>query len=50
MDPARCRKKDVAMEFRWIAVLALWTMLVGPMLDMSKAAPRARSQATRSAR
>lgn len=21
------------MEFRWVAVLALWTLLVGPMLN-----------------
>jgi hypothetical protein len=35
------------MEFRWIALLALWTMLVGPMLDVSHAVPKARSQATK---
>jgi hypothetical protein len=25
--------KEIPMEFRWIAILALWTMLVGPMLN-----------------
>ena len=36
-----------AMEFRWIAVLTLWTMLIGPMLDTPVGAAKARSQPTR---
>jgi len=32
------------MEFRWIAVLTLWTMLVGPMVDAPLGQPKARSQ------
>lgn len=32
------------MEFRWIAMLTLWTMLVGPMVDAPLGQPKARSQ------
>jgi hypothetical protein len=32
------------MEFRWIAALTLWTMLVGPMVDAPLGQPKARSQ------
>jgi hypothetical protein len=32
------------MEFRWIAILTLWTILVGPMLDAPLGQPKARSQ------
>ncbi len=35
------------MEFRWIAILTLWTMLVGPVLDMPVGTPTAQSQSTR---
>lgn len=35
------------MEFRWIVVLALWTMLVGPMLNAPMGATKARSQPTK---
>lgn len=28
------------MEFRWVAFITLWTMLVGPIMDMSPG-PRA---------
>ena len=38
------------MEFRWVAVLALWTMLVGPMLDAPVGQPKARSQPAKTAR
>jgi hypothetical protein len=32
--------KDALMEFRWIALLALWTLLSGPILAMQfKASP-----------
>jgi len=35
------------MEFRWIAILSLWTMLVGPMLDTPVGVAKARSQPSR---
>jgi hypothetical protein len=35
------------MEFRWIAALTLWTMLVGPVLDMRVGTNPAQSQSTR---
>ena len=34
------------MEFRWIAIITLWTLLAGPMFDSSVNASR--SQQTRS--
>ena len=36
--------KGPVMEFRWIAALTLWTLLVGPMLDVPVGAIKARSQ------
>ncbi|MBI2806982.1 MAG: hypothetical protein HYX68_18530 [Planctomycetes bacterium] len=33
------------IEFRWVVVLTLWTMLIGPILDFTKSTPTA--QATR---
>jgi len=38
------------MEFRWIAVLTLWTLLVGPMLDSPLGQPKVRSQPAKSVR
>jgi hypothetical protein len=33
---------DSAMiEFRWIVVLTLWTLLIGPILDLTQSAPTA---------
>jgi hypothetical protein len=29
------------MEFRWVAFITLWTMLVGPIMGMPIAAPKA---------
>jgi hypothetical protein len=29
------------MEFRWVAFITLWTMLVGPIMDMSVGSSRA---------
>ena len=29
------------MEFRWVVFITLWTMLVGPVLDMPFGAPEA---------
>lgn len=29
------------IEFRWVAVIALWTMLIGPVMDMPFGAPKA---------
>jgi hypothetical protein len=29
------------MEFRWVAFITLWTMLVGPVMDMPIGAPKA---------
>lgn len=39
------------MEFRWLIILALYTLLIGPVLDKpwSDAGANARSQTTRSA-
>ena len=34
------------LEFRWIVLLTLWTLLIGPILDFTHSAPTA--QATRS--
>ena len=35
------------MEFRWIAIIALWTLLAGPMFDspLGPKSPEARSHA-----
>jgi hypothetical protein len=36
LRPTRRRRwayQGRVMEFRWIAILALWTLLVGPMLQ-----------------
>jgi hypothetical protein len=40
------------MEFRWVAFITLWTMLVGPIMDMPTGAPKASpgSNAPRSAK
>ena len=27
------------MEFRWVIVLALWTLLIGPVLDFTQSNP-----------
>jgi hypothetical protein len=35
------------MEFRWIAALTLWTMLIGPILDTPIGVAKARSQPAR---
>ena len=29
------------IEFRWIALITLWTMLVGPVFDLAPTASRA---------
>jgi hypothetical protein len=29
------------MEFRWVAFITVWTMLVGPVLDMPFGSPKA---------
>jgi hypothetical protein len=29
------------MEFRWVVLITLWTMLVGPVMDMPLASPKA---------
>jgi hypothetical protein len=34
------------IEFRWIVLLTLWTLMIGPILDFTQSAPTA--QATRS--
>ena len=40
------------MEFRWIAALTLWTLLIGPVMDApwGDANAKARSQGSRTAR
>jgi hypothetical protein len=38
--------KDSAMiEFRWVVILALWTLLIGPVVDLKRHSPTA--EATR---
>lgn len=27
------------MEFRWVILLTLWTLLIGPVLDFTQSAP-----------
>ena len=34
------------IEFRWVAVIALWTMLVGPVFDLAPTASRAQHNRT----
>jgi hypothetical protein len=29
------------MEFRWVALIALWTMLIGPVLDLAPGTSKA---------
>lgn len=29
------------MEFRWVVVLTLWTLLIGPILDFTHSTPTA---------
>jgi hypothetical protein len=29
------------MEFRWVALITLWTMLIGPVMDMPLASSKA---------
>jgi len=38
------------IEFRWIAVIALWTILIGPVLDRPADATTAQSQRNAPAR
>src|SRR5262245_22040466 len=38
------------VEFRWIAVLTLWTLLIGPMLDAPLGQPKVRSQSAKTMR
>ncbi len=37
------------MEFRWIAILTLWTILIGPMIDAPFGQTKARSQPAKTA-
>lgn len=37
------------IEFRWIALIALWTMLIGPILDQAAPTPRGPSSHTHAA-
>lgn len=32
------------MEFRWIALITLWTLLAGPMFDVPLKAPRPQAE------
>jgi hypothetical protein len=45
MLPPFTTKESAMIEFRWVALLTLWTMLIGPILDFTQNAPTA--QATR---
>jgi hypothetical protein len=33
------------MEFRWVILLTLWTLLIGPVLDFTQSAPTAPARA-----
>jgi hypothetical protein len=37
------------IEFRWIAFLALWTMMIGPVLDFAQKSPPAQQARAKSA-
>jgi hypothetical protein len=34
------------MDFRWVSVIAIWTLLSGPVFHASKGQPRASHQGT----
>jgi hypothetical protein len=34
------------IEFRWVALITLWTMLIGPVFDLSPSASRAQQTRT----
>jgi hypothetical protein len=42
-------KKERAMEFRWVAIIALWTLLIGPVLGPPTGSPHnsAKTQTTK---
>jgi hypothetical protein len=33
------------IEFRWIILLTLWTLLIGPVVDLTQSAPTAQTRA-----
>ncbi|MFO0969130.1 MAG: hypothetical protein U0793_26545 [Gemmataceae bacterium] len=37
------------MEFRWIAIIALWTLLAGPMFDSRLGMPKSQQSQTNAA-
>lgn len=39
------KRKHGMMEFRWVVLLTLWTLLIGPIVDFTRTSPTA--QATR---
>jgi hypothetical protein len=41
---ASCKGKEAPMiEFRWVVILTLWTLLIGPVFDFTQSAPSAPS-------
>ena len=37
------------MEFRWVVLLTLWTLLIGPILDLTQNAPTGQAARTKTA-
>jgi hypothetical protein len=37
-------REENHMEFRWVAIITLWTLLAGPIFDSPLASPSPRSQ------
>jgi len=37
------REGATMIEFRWIVLLTLWTLLIGPILDFTQSAPTAQA-------
>ncbi|MBI3822039.1 MAG: hypothetical protein HY289_05080 [Planctomycetes bacterium] len=37
------------IEFRWVIFLALWTLLIGPILDFAPSTPTAQATRTKTA-
>lgn len=37
------------IEFRWLVILTLWTLLVGPVVDISQHGPTTEASRTKSA-
>jgi hypothetical protein len=45
---ARCTGRTT-MDFRWVILLTLWTLLIGPVLDFTQSAPTEAPQRAKTA-